>query len=874
MGYGASKYAELRVKVSVARRVLPRRTVLDGVSQFVVSMAVCAISASCSIAQSDTQAPKLQKLVVAVKDENGAAVPNARVQLKGLLLTSPLRCETDFAGACGLLSPAGTYEVSVEKIGFYAASLPDVHAEATSHVDVTLHHQRPVREVVNVVESPPAIDSAQVASREELTGTELVDIPYPGPHDYRNALTFIPGSAPDGFGQFHLAGAETYQTITLLDGFNVTQPATGQLQVRAGVDAFHSITVEPSREPAENGKGSGGVLALNTSMGDNHLRFVCTDFVPYPQNTKGLSIGGWRPICTVAGPVVKGKVWFIDSLDGEYDNTIIPQLPRGHDSDQFWRVDNLIKLQASLTERNILKVSFLSNYLRDPHDGISALAPSETTPKDVEIAYIGSVKDQYSFESKALLETGFAVSQYSVALTPEGTAPFTIGSQGNGGNYFLNERTLARRVQGLANLYLAPRNWHGRHGLKIGIDVNRLEYSSMFIRQPISFLLANEALPVNETCLTVPPSPCARFSVFSGGGYSTIYNFEGSAYAEDRWQATSRLLVDGGVRLDWDEIVRTTLVSPRLAGTYILNKEGNTKFSAGVGTVYDATSLGLIAQPLAGQRVDFFFDKNGNPVDVNGNPTAQPVPVPSQFSVNRPGLLEPRYLNWSFALEQKLPGQIFLKAELISKRGRHGFAYNTPNGSVDGDFVLGNTRNDRYDAFSVSGRHAFRQRYAIYGAYTRSRARTNAAFDFSVDFPLLTAQRPGPYPWDVPNRFVGWGILPVSKFPIVHAFDVVYSVEARNGLPFFLVNDQQEFLSAAPLGSLRLPAYFSLNLAVEKRLHVFGFYWGVRGGFNNITNHQNAAVSNNIIDAQHPAPSFSDTQGRGLDFRVRLLGRN
>jgi hypothetical protein len=271
--------------------------------------------------------------------------------------------------------------------------------------------------------------------------------------------------------------------------------------------------------------------------------------------------------------------------------------------------------------------------------------------------------------------------------------------------------------------------------------------------------------------------------------------------------------------------------------------------------------------------VDFFFDRNGNPVDVNGNPSAQPVPVPSEFSVNRNALLEPRYLNWSFALEQKLPGKTFLKAELIEKRGRHGFAYNTQNGAVEGEFILGNGRNDVYDAFSVSVRHAFGQRYEVYGAYTRSRSRTNEAFDFSLDFPLLTAQRAGPYPWDVPNRFVGWGILPVSKFPVVHAFDVVYSVEARSGLPFFLVNDQQAFLATVALGSLRLPAYFSLNLAVEKRVHVFGFYWAVRGGFNNITNHGNIAVSNNIIDAQHPAATFINTAGRGLDFRVRLLGR-
>ena len=59
----------------------------------------------------------------------------------------------------------------------------------------------------------------------------------------------------DQNGQPHVAGAQTYQTVTLLDGFNVTQPANGQLLVRISTDAFRSIQIEPAREPAEDGKG-------------------------------------------------------------------------------------------------------------------------------------------------------------------------------------------------------------------------------------------------------------------------------------------------------------------------------------------------------------------------------------------------------------------------------------------------------------------------------------------------------------------------------------------------------------------------------------------------------------------------------------------
>jgi hypothetical protein len=787
-----------------------------------------------------------QKLTVTVTDENGVAIGSARVQLQ--LQPSPpaipLHCGTDFAGHCEFTTlSSGTYELRVEKTGFYAVVQPDVQVGVTANVDVTLSHQQEAREVVNVVESAPAIDPAQVSAKEELTGAEIVDIPYPGTHDYRNALNFIPGVTPDAFGQAHVAGAETYQTLVLLDGFNVTQPTNGQLLVRTSVDSFRSLAVTPSREPAEFGKGSGGVLALNTRMGDDHFRVTSTDFIPGLQTIKGISIGEWTPIYTMSGPIRKGKMWFIDALDGEYDNTIIKQLPSGSDADHSWRVDNLAKLQSNLTTRNIVTASFLSNYLHDQYAGLSVLQPQPTTPTDSETAYIGSLKDQYYFRG-ALLETGFGVDQYSVALTPQGNAPFiqlapgSPNSQLFAGNYYLHENTLARRVQGLSNLYLSPHQWHGRHDIKLGVDVDRLNYDAQFLRQPISFLQPGppsaaqppQPCPTDANGSPVPPYTCARYSTFSGGNSNTIFNTEASAYVEDRWLVTDRLLIEPGLRLDWDQIVRTPLVAPRLAGTYVLDDESNTKLSAGIGIIYDNTSLGLIHQPLEGQRVDYFFaclpptssTCTWQPTDQNGTGTTLPTPVPTTFALNRNALSAPRYLNWSVGFEKKLPYAVFLKLEFVEKRGVHGFAYDTLNGAVDGNFLLANGRDDRYDAFTISARHRFRQHYEIFGAYTWSRAHTNQVFDFSLDIPLLSPQLPGPYPWDTPNRFVGWGVLPFFKLPIIHKLDMVYSAEARTGLPFYATTDQGQIHPGDPPGKLRLPTYYTVNLQFEKRFHLFG----------------------------------------------------
>jgi carboxypeptidase family protein len=818
-----------------------------------------------------------QKLSVTVTDENGVGVGDARVELQPPPPAIPSRCETDFAGHCELTNlSSGGYELRVEKAGYYAISESNVRVGATANVDVTLTHQQEAHEIVNVAESAPAIDPTQVSTKEELTGSEIIDIPYPGSHDYRNALTFIPGVTPDAFGQAHVAGAETYQTLVLLDGFNVSQPTNGQLAVRTSVDSFRSLEVSPSREPAEFGKGSGGVLALNTRMGADRFHFTSTDFTPGLQTVKGVSIGQWVPIATMSGPIRKGKMWFIDALDGEYDNNITKQLPSGSDTDHVWRVDNLAKLQSNLTTRNIVTVSFLSNYLHDRYDGLSVLQPQPTTPTDAETAYIGSVKDQYYFRGGALLDTGFGVDQYTVALTPQGDAPYILTTQAAGGNYYLHENTLARRVQGLANLYLPPHQWHGRHDIKVGADVDRLNYNAEFLRKPISFLQPNEPVQscaTNGSGVPVPPFTCARYSVFSAGNYSTIYNTEASAYAEDRWLVTNRLLIEPGLRLDWDELVRTPLLSPRLAGTYMLDNEGNTKLSAGVGIVYDITSLGLIHQPFEGQRVDYFFNPNMQPADANGNVNSEPVPVPTTFSVNRNTLSVPRYVNWSLGLEKKLPAVIFLKLEFLEKRGVHAFAYNTLNGAVDGNFFLENGRDDRYDAFTVSLRHRFHQHYEIFGAYTRSSAHTNQVFDFSLDIPLLSPQLPGPFPWDTPNRFVGWGVLPFFKLPIIHKVDLVYSAEARTGLPFLATTDQGEIAPGDPPGTFRLPTYYTVNLQFEKRFHLFGRYWALRGGFDNVTNHGNAMLANGIIDPTHPFPTFIDGNGRAFTGRIRFLGQ-
>ena len=819
----------------------------------------------CTASAQSTPAP-----TIAVTDENGVAVSSARI-----LLQSPpqpaSRCLTDFAGRCSFPAlAAGQYQIRIEKEGFYAL-VESVQITPASAIEVSISHQQEIREIVDVHESPPAIDPAQVASQETISGLDVINIVYPGTHDYRNVLNFIPGVVQDQSGQPHIAGAQTYQTLTLLDGFNVTQPANGQLLIRVSTDAFRNIQVEPSREPAEAGKASGGLLSLNTGIGDDHFRFAATDFIPSVQNKHGWRFDQFLPRFTFSGPIEKGKAWFYNAFDGEYDNLIYTALPVNADNDHVLRFGNLTKIQTKVTARNIVTTSFLVNHLHDQYAFLSPQSPQLSNPKDVESAYVASAKDQHYFAGGQLLETGFAFVQYNVHLTPYGALPYYVNPTIAGGSYYLGDQTHARRLQFLSNLFLPPRQWHGRHDFKVGVDLDRISYDAQFARQPISFLSGTNTLTSPDLCFTAPQDstfPCTRYSTFTAAPLHQEYNTEVSAYAEDRWLLTDRLLIAPGIRLDWDQIVRHAELSPRLAGTYVLDSSGNTKLSAGIGLAYDATPIYLIARPFAGTRQDIFYSIpdpacTANCITATG-------PVTTSFSVNRSTLEAPRFVNWSASLEKKLPAAIYLKAEFLDRRGTRGFVYDQTPASP-GKFILQNTRDDHYHALQLSLRHNFKESYMIMGSYTRSSAHTNQALDFNVDNPILSPQQPGLYPWDTPNRFLSWGYFPLFQLPIIHQLEVAYSAEARTGFPFNLLTDQQHLIGKP--GAQRFPEYFSLNLQLEKRFHLFGYYLALRGGFDNITARCNPFVVENVIDPSHPKPTFTACQGRALTSRIRLLGK-
>jgi hypothetical protein len=788
-------------------------------------------------------------VIVTVVDEDGVAVSDAHVTITEPGL-APARLHTNYAGSCSFeLRQQKPYQIHVDKPGFYVVDENGVEA-SLGNVKVTLAHEQMVREQVNVTASTPGIDTEQISDKSTMNTPEIINIPYHTSRDIRYLLPFIPGVVQDATEQVHVAGSETWETLDTLDGFDIRSPLNGVLSLRVSADAVRSIDSETTRYPVEFGRSTGGVIALYTGMGDDKFRFNATNFIPSFRDLNGIRFDQFVPRFTFSGPLKRGRAWWYDGVEMEWDNIYIPELPANANTDELVRGSNLVKVQDNLSRTNILTAGLLYNAYHSPYDGLSALVPQQSTVKRNTPAWLPYVRDQQSFANGTLLDVGIGYVRIRDGDEPHGNSPYEITPELAQGSYFENETGVSQRLEGNGTLYLPPRQWMGQHNFQLGVDVDRVGYSQKQTMAPVSYLREDGTLD--------------RRSVFAPAPSFTMHNAEIGGYIEDRWHPAKGWLVEPGFRFDWDEIVRRPLFSPRFAAVYSPpGDKSQTKISAGIGIYYEHTQLSYLAQPFTGVRYDTYFAADG----VTPTGPAQET----QFTANDGLLHEPRAVNWSVGVERMLPWSIIGGANFLQKRTSNVFTFANQSGTtvLAGNYLLTNDRQDRYDSEEFDLKKLFANGYTLYVSYTHSSARTNAALDYLPTPSPLGPQQSGPLAWDTPNHVISWGWLPIPFWKLKKRWDFVYLIDRHSGFPYTAVNAADQVVGAA--GAYRFPAYVDFSPGLEWKFHFRGQYWGLRGVMENATDSLNPLIVNNNIDSPQFG-TFPSPEGRAFTARIRLIG--
>ena len=784
------------------------------------------------------------RLTGRVIDENDSPVGDAQmfVTVEG---AGSAEAITDQSGnfEIGSLNP-GKAHLRVRKAGFFEISdqIIDLN-DGQNEITLVLNHETELKEQLEVRSPTAEIDTENTAHQETLVQHEILDVPVAGSHDLNQYLVAMPGVVEDADGQIHVSGARSDETEVVLDGFEINDPATNTYDSRLNVDTVRQATVQSGRYGAEYADAGAGVMALDTTVGDDRFRFGVTNFIPGLSFQQGFHLGDWYPRVTFSGPVKHGRAWFSDAATFEHTYTLLSDLPRGGNTTVQWAGDNLLRGQVNVTPHNLLQGTFLYNHLDAINVGLAPLTPLSTTREQRNLRSFISAEDQISV-GHTLVEFGVAADIGSNRLIPQGTLPYVQTTTTASGNYFETLTQQSHRLQFLGNVLAGSRHWHGTHELSAGFNTAVVGLNQRATRTEIDTERTDGTLADRTT--------------FAGLATPRTTDTQAGIYAQDTWHPGKRFVVSAGLRVDGDRLTAAAVAGPRAAVNFLPFANDRTKITASWGRFHQPVNLSLFEMGLDQQRVDTYYDATGSVVISE--------PVISQFRVPT-GLRQPFFDTTSGGFEQRLRKSTLLGLNLTARNGSNGLAYQDLSpGLAGGIYQLENGRRDRYRAAEVWVRHQFSDQAEVFLDYTRASATSNQVLDPTLGALFFAAQSGGPVPWDAPNRIVSRGWTPV---PLWHLF-VSYFAEYRTGFPFSTVNTDQQLVGAPD--RLRYPGYFDLNLGVEKRVRFRGREWGIRVAAINLTDHFNPDSVVNNVDAPQ-FPSFAGGSHRSFTGRLRLVGQ-
>jgi hypothetical protein len=820
------------------------RTTLAFIALFILCFSVFTVPAVAAGAEFSGQ----------VADEAGAPVAGAEVTLvagappgAGSEAHPAPAVLTDEKGHFTFTALApGAYLLSIRKKGFFALENQSVlvGAGANSEETYTLTPEKEVHEQVEVSTELTRIEPEDTTQRSTVQAKEIQDVPVPTNYSLSESLAIMPDVVRDNSGAMHVAGSRQGEVLYLLDGFEISDPVTGAMNVQFNVDATTGVEVQSGRVGSGNAHAGAGMLSVDTVSGDDNWRVRLSAFVPGAETEGGLRLGNWTPQFQFSGPIVRGKLWFSNAVSVQRVISIVKVPVTGPDHSTLWGGQDLLRLQWNVSPRHTLAGSYLYNRDSAEYAGLDAIHPYASTLSPTHERHFATLKDQM-WISKALIELGIAADSGVTSQMPEGSLPYIQLPTGASGNYYEQLRQRGRRVQGMASVTFAAVQWHGRHDVAAGFSAQEVALSQSTQRGAIQDVRADGTL--------------ARLTTFTGNPVFRVSDTLPGVYAQDTWVASDRLVVQAGVRKDWDRILQSSLVSPHVAVNIMPFKGDSTKISLGWNVTATPMTLAFAGRAYDQGQVDTYYDATGLNV-ISG-------PVTSKFVIPGGGFQQPHFEATSISWQQKIGANTAVTIDLLAREGFDQLHYEPQGvGGPVQTFVLLGDRRDRYRAATISARHTFSSKAEIFGSYARSRASSSEVIDPTLGSLLYAPLQSGAVAWDTPNRLTSWGWTPTKIWGLF----LSYSVEYRTGYPFSSV-DQYHQLFGTP-NALRYPDYATVNIGFEKYLSFMNRRWAFRVTVANILGRDNFdVVSNNASAADYL--TFLGGHGRTVWGRLRLVGK-
>src|SRR5262252_2052478 len=726
-----------------------------------------------------------------VVDQTGLPLPGATVQLlRGTEVVTSITTAGDGTFAIDPALKGDTLVVSLD--GFETARV-----ERSASAKIVLSIGR-AAETTTVIAMAPTLTPASPTTSllgSSITAATVSRLPS-SRLKARESLPLLPSvvRGPDGLMQ--LGGARAHETPVLLDGFNVTDPATGNSSLNLPFEAVRGVDALRDPMSVTFGDNLGGIVQIASRTGGDKLAIGVQGFVPRPRfASPGFGrLEGIFPRFHASGPMANGRDHYVAAVEYDYERIAVPDVTQGRGPDiveQSAIIFGRIDMQAS--PRNELTLEgFVFPGATDSY-GLSPRREDESTADLNSRDIFGGVTDRFVVDNSTILTVQVGALVHDAEMSRHGNGISRLSPAGWRGNWF---SALTRQASRIAAIVTWER------ATTIGSKAHEITFGGRLSSRRMSGSVADIPVSVEDT-----RGRLVRNVTFGPASQFAVRDYPMALLARDVVHLSDRIQLDVGARLDHrGRHRRAPQPSGRLGVRYALDSAGLTVLKAGYGSFVGNLPLAAEAFGSYPTRVERDFDPETG--EVVAERTLEP----------RVDLLrQPRAIAATIGIERQLMPKLDAQVSFTNRRSTRLPTLNVP--ATSGPLYVRGDGVSNYREVQISARRTFENEQQVFVSYVRS-ASTGELNDFAAltqgfDVPLVQPGGIARLAADAPNRVIAWGTFNLPKRVVVSPV-----IEWRDGFPYSAV-DARYFYFGEPNGR-RFPAFMSTDLVVYKTFSAKG----------------------------------------------------
>lgn len=756
-------------------------------------------------AAAQVTAPSDQGRVVVTLALEGLRIPAVTVELRDVTRDVAVgRTTTDEVGQAAFPDvPAGMYVVRAVRDGFADAESArfTVKSAATEHVLIEMRLTF-VRESVNVVApaNSPTESLQPVAVSDVLTGARMDIQPLAG-DDFKSLLAVLPSTVRGPEGRLRVKGGAPTTGALQMSSASLNDPSTGDFDLELPSGAVESIEVLSNPFAAEYGRFSTSVTQVRTKRGTNEWLIKPDNLVP--GLGKGVAfINKFEPRLSISGPLKRDRLLFGQYLQYRFIRTPVRSLPDqpqlGVDS-----IDSFTRLDAVLSSRHALTGGVIYFPRKITNATLSTFRPPETTPEFSQAGYSIGLADRIILSAHIVAESTLAVRAFEVDERTQGDRPMVYSPQGQSGHFFNRQERNVRSLQWVEAITLSTHHLLGEHVFKGGFDLQHSRFDGDNFSHQVDVVRLDGSLAERTTYAPLLTNPAVRGTEFA-------------VFAQDRWRLNDRVSFELGLRLDRDDVVERTNVSPRGGVAISVLPEGRGILRGGIGKFAERTPLTVGAFTQYDVQTVQRYGLVGTPL---GSPVTYAHVVDGQLKT-------PESIVETAAWDQRFGRSFFFKGAFLHRSGSHAFIVNPD--AARGQLTLASAGASEYWEVETTGRFLASAHRDLSISYVRAHG-TQDSNDYDQFYgtfrnPIIRANARALNPTDVPHRVIVRGNL---GLPWKWVLAPLY--EWRTGFPWSAVDAFQDIVGERNrAGRLPTVSTFDFTLVRPMRLFKYHFAGGVK----------------------------------------------